>query len=51
MLNDSTMENDERFSNKKDGKVYWSKIMQYYFVKSDPGKLFFKYHYKKVTNS
>ena len=45
MLNDSTMENDERFSNKKDGKVYWSKIMQYYFVKSDPGKLFFKYHY------
>ena len=45
MLNDSTTEDDERLSNKKDGKVYWSKIMQYYFVKSDPGKLFFKYHY------
>ena len=45
MLNDSTTENDEQFSNRKDGKVYWSKIMQYYFVKSDPGKLFFKYHY------
>ena len=45
ILNDSTTENDEKFSNKKDGKVFWSQIMQYHFVKSDPGKMFFKYHY------
>lgn len=45
VLSDSTTENDELFKNKKDGKVYWSQIMQYYFDKSDPDKMFFKYDY------
>ena len=45
MLSDCTTKNDEKFSNKKDGKIYWSRIMQYHFVKSEPNKLFFKYHY------
>ena len=45
LLNDSATENDESFANKKDGKIFWSKIMQYHFVKSDPDKLFFKYTY------
>ena len=45
ILKDTTMENDVILKNRKDGKVYWSKIMQYKFVRSKPDKLFFKYHY------
>ena len=45
ILKDTTTENDEFVKNKKDGKVYWSKIMQYKFVRSHPDKLFFKYNY------
>lgn len=43
IFTDSTSVNDEKFKNKKDGKV-----MQYHFIKSDPGKLFFKYHYSAI---
>ena len=45
ILNDTTSENDEKYKCKKDGKVYWSQIMQYKFIKEEPEKLFFKYHY------
>ena len=44
MLKDTVRENDI-VTSKKEGKVYWSKVIQYYFTKSDPNKMFFKYHY------
>ena len=44
MLKDTLRENDA-VTTKKEGKVYWSKVMQYYFTKSSPNKMFFKYHY------
>ena len=44
MLKDTLRENDEK-TNKKEGKICWSKVMQYYFTKSSPNKMFYKYHY------
>ena len=40
ILEDTTTEEDIKVKNKKDAKVYWSKILQYKFVKSDPEKMF-----------
>ena len=45
MLKDTTTENDIEVKNRKDAKVYWSKIMQYKFVRDQPDKLFYKYFY------
>jgi len=45
ILTDKTTEDNEVVKNKKDAKVYWSKIMRYKFVRSQPDKLFFKYFY------
>ena len=49
ILNDEAAEDDTATRNKKDSKVYWSKIMQYKFVKNDPKKMYFNYHYSSPS--